>query len=108
MISSENGFTMVMDSAGMEMSGKGGVLMDMKIIKREKRICSCCMEEHEVKTVIVMNYSTFKNRNVDYEATYQFCDLAGELYMNEQQMRDNDISLKDAYIKPANKKSRLN
>lgn len=73
--------------------------MDMKIIKSEKRICSCCMEEHEVKTVIVMDHSTFKNWNVDYEATYQFCDLAGELYMNEQQMRDNDISLKDAYRK---------
>ena len=32
--------------------------MDMKIIKSEKRICSCCMEEHEVKTVLVMNHAT--------------------------------------------------
>ena len=27
--------------------------MDMKIIKSEKRMCTCCMEEHEVKTVLV-------------------------------------------------------
>ena len=35
--------------------------MDMKIIKGEKRICPCCMEEHVVKTVLVMDQATFKN-----------------------------------------------
>ena len=43
--------------------------MDMKIIKCEKRICSCCMEEHEVKTVLVMEHATFKKCTVDYEKT---------------------------------------
>ena len=73
--------------------------MDMKIIKSEKRLCSCCMEEHEVKTVLVMDHSVFKNRRVDYEALYQFCDLAEELYMDEQQMQENDMRMKDAYRK---------
>lgn len=73
--------------------------MDMKIIKSEKRICSCCMEEHEVKTVRVMDHTTFKNHIVDYEASYLFCELAKEFYMDEQQMQDNDIRLKDAYRK---------
>ncbi len=73
--------------------------MDMKIIKSEKRICSCCMEEHEVKTVLVMDKAIFKNSKVDYEASYLFCDLAEELYMNEQQIKSNDIKLKDAYRK---------
>lgn len=73
--------------------------MDMKIIRSEKRICSCCMEEHEVKTVLVMDQATFKNNTVNYEASYYFCELADELYMDEQQMQDNDIRLKDAYRK---------
>ena len=73
--------------------------MDMKIIKSEKRICTCCMEEHEVKTVLVMDHAMFKNSVVDYEASYFFCELAEELYMDEQQMADNDIKLKDAYRK---------
>ena len=73
--------------------------MDMKIIKSEKKICSCCMEEHEVKTVLVMEQATFKNSTVEYEASYFFCELAEELYMDEQQMQDNDIRLKDAYRK---------
>ena len=73
--------------------------MEMKIIKSEKRVCSCCMEEHEVKTILIMEHSVFKNRQVDYEATYMFCDLAGELYMNEKQMQSNDMKLKDAYRK---------
>ena len=57
------------------------------------------MEEHEVKTVLAMEHATFKNRTVDYEAIYLFCELAGELYMNEQQIQDNDSRLKDAYRK---------
>ena len=68
--------------------------MDMKIIKSEKRICSCCMEEHEVKTVLVMDQATFKNSTVDYEASYFYCELAEQLYMDEQQMQENDILLK--------------
>lgn len=38
--------------------------MDMKILKSEKRLCTCCMEEHEVKTVLVMDKATFKNTEV--------------------------------------------
>ena len=73
--------------------------MDMKIIKSEKRICPCCMEEHVVKTVLIMDQATFKNSTVNYEASYFFCELTKELYMDEQQMQDNDIRLKDAYRK---------
>ncbi len=55
------------------------------------------MEEHEVKTVRVMERASFKNVQVDYEATYFFCDAAEELYMNESQIQENDIAIKDAY-----------
>lgn len=73
--------------------------MDMKIIKSEKRLCTCCMEEHEVKTVLVGEKTSFKNVMVCYEATYLYCDIAEELYMNEKQTQENDIRLKDAYRK---------
>lgn len=73
--------------------------MDMKIIKGEKRLCTCCMEEHEVKTVLVKEQATFKNVKVGYDASYLYCDVAEELYMDEQQMRENDMRLKDAYRK---------
>ena len=65
--------------------------MDMKILKSEKRLCTCCMEEHEVKTVLVLEKETFKGIKVAYEASYQYCDLAEELYMNEVQLQENDI-----------------
>lgn len=71
--------------------------MDMKIIKSEKKLCVCCMEEHDVKTVIVEEQTTFKNTKIEYEASYLYCDLAEELYMDEQQMQENDIRMKDAY-----------
>lgn len=73
--------------------------MDMKIVKSEKCLCTCCMEEHEVKTVLVEENATFKNVKVNYEASYLYCDVAEELYMHEQQMQDNDVRLKNAYRK---------
>ena len=71
--------------------------MDMKIMKSEKRLCTCCMEEHEVKTVLGEEMATFKNSKVDYEASYLFCENAEELYMEESQIQENDIRLKNAY-----------
>ena len=56
--------------------------MDMKIINSEKRLCICCMEEHEVKTVLIQATSTFKNVKVIYKAEYFYCDNAEELYMD--------------------------
>lgn len=73
--------------------------MDMKIIDSEKRLCVCCMEEHEVKTVLIQATSTFKNVKVIYEVEYFYCDNAEELYTDEQQLQKNNISLKDAYRK---------
>ena len=71
--------------------------MDMKILKSEKCLCTCCMEEHEVKTVLVNEQTKFKNVDVNYDACYLYCDATEELYMNEEQMQDNDMRLKDAY-----------
>lgn len=73
--------------------------MKMEIIKSEKGLCTCCMEEHEVKTVLIKERTIFKNVNVNYDATYLYCDLADELYANEDQLQENDIHLKDAYRK---------
>lgn len=71
--------------------------MNMEIIRSEKRICTCCMEEHDVKTVMVHEQTEFKNVMVDYDATYFYCDIAEEFYMDEQQMQENDIRLKNVY-----------
>ena len=42
---------------------------------------------------------TFKNSKLEYEALYWYCDATDELYMDEWQMKENDICLKDAYRK---------
>lgn len=55
------------------------------------------MEEHEVKTVQIWEITTFKNVELEYQTVCFYCDNAEELYMDEIQMRDNDILLKNAY-----------
>ena len=76
--------------------------MDIKIIKREKRLCTCCMEEHEVKTVLVEEKMTFRNVKIVYEATYFLCDAADVFYMDEEQMQKNYLNQKAAYQKIIN------
>ncbi len=71
----------------------------MKVIKSEKRLCSCCMEEHDVKTVCVNEHASFKNVPIDYVATYYYCEEAHEFFVEEAMMRSNDIAIKDAYRK---------
>ena len=71
--------------------------MNMKIVRSENRICECCMNEHEVKTVLVKEHACFKDVAVNFDAYYEYCDIAEELYMNEQQLSTNDIRMKDSY-----------
>lgn len=69
----------------------------MKVIKAEYRLCTCCMEEHEVKTVLINEKAAYKGKNINYDATYYYCDLAEELYADEELIQSNDILLKDVY-----------
>ena len=71
--------------------------MKMRVVKAEKRLCTCCMEEHDVKTVVIEENTEFKSKNISYDATYFYCDNAEELYADENQLQSNDIKLKDAY-----------
>lgn len=65
----------------------------------EKRLCTCCMEKHDVKKVQVKEHTVFKNVQVDYIAEYYYCDNAEEFYMDEKMVSENDIHMKDAYRK---------
>lgn len=71
--------------------------MDFEVLKTEKKFCICCMEEHEVSTVRVKTYSTFKNKKVDYCTINYYCDISDELFMDESQMRENNIVMKNVY-----------
>lgn len=72
---------------------------EMKVIGSEKRMCSCCMKEHDVKKISVEEHTIFKNTPVDYDAEYYYCDNADELYADEEMTSDNDIRMKDSYRK---------
>lgn len=69
----------------------------MKTINTERRLCTCCMEEHDVKMVMVREKNTFKGIPVEYDAEYFYCDRADEMYADEQQISQNDIAMKNAY-----------
>ncbi len=73
--------------------------MDMEVVYSRKCLCTCCMEEHEVKTVRVMERTSFKDVPVEYEAVYFYCDEAEELYMDEEQAGRNAVAVRDAYRK---------
>jgi len=45
-----------------------GVFMDMEVIYSRKCLCSCCIEEHEVKTVRVMEQTRYEGYQVQDKA----------------------------------------
>lgn len=71
----------------------------MKVLRTTKMLCPCCMEEHMLQTISVLEHNVFKNVPVDYSAEYFYCDQANESYADEQQISSNDISMKNAYRK---------
>lgn len=68
----------------------------MKTIATEKRQCPCCMEVHNVQTVIEKETNIYKDVALEYDAEYYYCDQADELYADEKQMSQNDIAMKNA------------
>ena len=71
----------------------------MKKDRIEKRLCECCMEEHDVRKVLVKEKNIFKGICVDYDAEYFYCDHADETYADEEMISGNDIAMKNAYRK---------
>lgn len=71
----------------------------MKILNSEVKMCLICMEEHEVQTVKLEETTVFKGEEVDFEAIYEYCCQANEYLENEEQIRSNDLAMKDAYRK---------
>lgn len=69
----------------------------MKVINKVKKLCLCCMTEHEVQTVEICDNITFKGKIVGYNAIYEYCELADEYYVNEDMISKNDLAMKNAY-----------
>lgn len=71
----------------------------MKIIEKFTCLCHSCMEEHEIAIVQVDENNIFKGEPVAYTARYHYCENTDECYETEEQMAQNDASMKDAYRK---------
>lgn len=41
--------------------------------------------------------TTYKNVRVPFEAEYNYCDVADEYYATEEQMKRNNMAMKDTY-----------
>lgn len=69
----------------------------METLKKEMKLCLSCMEEHEVLTVKVHENNVLKGKEVEYDAVYDYCDVADEYTATDEMIKVNDISFKDAY-----------
>lgn len=74
----------------------------MNVLKKEVKLWLACIEEHEVQTITVKEKNIFKDEEVEYEATYEYCKRADEFLESENLNTQNDISMKNAYRKKMN------
>ncbi len=71
----------------------------MEVIRKVKKLCICCMEEHEVQIVRVREHTNFKGMEVDYTAEYEYCENTDEYVAEEEMISRNDVAMKDSYRK---------
>ena len=69
----------------------------MEVLKREHKLCVCCMEEHEVLTVREKEEVTYKGTKVSFDGTYEYCEKAETFFSTEEQMTENHNALVAAY-----------
>lgn len=69
----------------------------MFLIRKEKRMCFDCMKEHEIQVVKVEEKNIFKNEEVFFDAEYDYCENTEDLLESEEQIKKNDLAMKDAY-----------
>lgn len=67
------------------------------MINEFKCLCPSCMEEHDVSIVVIEETNIFKGEQVNYLAHYHYCKNSNEFYETEDQISNNDTSMKDAY-----------
>lgn len=71
----------------------------IKVLKKEKKFCFSCMDEHEISIVALEENLTFKGVNVNFVAEYEYCSNADVYLEDEEQIGKNDLNMKDAYRK---------
>lgn len=69
----------------------------MDIIRKEYRLCPCCMQEHDVMIVRDVAKNIYKEQLVEYDAIYEYCEIADEYLVPEEMITTNDIAMKNAY-----------
>lgn len=74
----------------------------MRVLKKEKKLCLCCMEEHEVSLVEVQEENIFKGQKIEYKAVYEYCEIADEYIASAELISQNDIAMKNAYRETVN------
>lgn len=74
----------------------------MEVVRSHKKLCMCCMEEHDVQIVHVQEHVEYKGIEVDYTAEYEYCTNAEEYVAEDEMISRNDIAMKDAYRKSSN------
>ena len=69
----------------------------MRILGIEKRVCPCCMEDHDVKIVEIEEENVFKGEHIIYPAEYYYCENDDEYYAEDSMISRNGLSLRNAY-----------
>ena len=71
----------------------------MEIIRKERKLCPYCMEEHDVLHVRMSDSTVFKGQLVEYQALCEYCDRADEYWETDEYISQNHNAIKDAYDK---------
>lgn len=73
-----------------------------KVIKREVKLCPCCMETHEIDTLEKIDFNVFRGEEIEYKSTCEYCKNANVYYQTEEQLNESFEEMRKSYEKKVN------
>ena len=71
----------------------------MEVLRKEKKLCLSCMQEHPIDIVKVEEHEMFRGVKVRFHSIYEYCPYTDEYSETEEMIRANGLAVKDAYRK---------
>ena len=69
----------------------------MEFLRKELKLCLCCMTEHDVATVRVREKNIFMGEEIEYDAIYEYCAETDEYVASDEEISINNISMKNFF-----------
>lgn len=72
---------------------------EMNELRKERKFCPCCKEEHTIALVEVKERTSYKEKVVEYVGVHEYCSRLNKYFDSEKLKKRNLAACKIAYYR---------